>query len=74
MLAHIEPTPAGKRRVLRPLPHDLSLPKSGLDSLGAAVAVMRLEEAPAFGFFSHAVLISPPVTHGEFIGACQRLP
>ena len=60
--------------MLRPLPYDLALPISVPDPFGVAVPVMPLEDAPASGFFSHAVLISPPAAHGEFIGAYQRSP
>jgi hypothetical protein len=45
----------------------LVLLDSGLDSLGIAIVVTRLEDALGFDPFSDGKTVSPPVTLGEFI-------
>ena len=49
------------------LTDDLVLLDSGLDSLGVAVLVTRLEDTLGFDPFTDAEMTSPPVTLGEFI-------
>lgn len=45
---------------------------SGLDSLGLAILVARLEEALGFDPFSDSTDIAYPVTIGEFIQLYER--
>ena len=72
ILAHIEAIRGGKGKVLRPLTDDLALLDSGLDSLGVAILVTRLEDALGVDPFSDPALTSPPVSLGEFIGVYER--
>ena len=55
----------GKR--LPPLTDDLVLLDSGLDSLGIAILVARLEETLGFDPFTEADDVAYPVTLGDFI-------
>jgi hypothetical protein len=55
------------RKVLAPLRDDLQLAESGLDSLGFAVLVARLEDTLGFDPFAAAGEASFPVTFGEFV-------
>lgn len=73
ILTHIEAIRAGKAKALLPLTDDLALLDSGLDSLGIAVLVTRLEDALGIDPFSDPALTSPPVTLGEFIGVYERV-
>ena len=52
---------------LPPLSDSLVLLDSGLDSLGIAVLVTRLEDALGLDPFTESEITSPPVTLGEFI-------
>lgn len=56
-----------KPKDLPPFTDDLILLDSGLDSLGVAVLVTRLEDILGFDPFTDAEMTSPPVTLGEFI-------
>ena len=49
------------------LTDDLVLLDSGLDSLGVAVLVARLEDVLGVDPFTESNITSPPVTLGEFI-------
>jgi hypothetical protein len=55
------------RKPLAPLRDDLQLAESGLDSLGFAVLVARLEEMLGFDPFTAAGEAFFPVTFGEFV-------
>ena len=57
----------GSKRDLPPLTDDLVLLDSGLDSLGVAILVTRLEDALGLDPFTESESTSPPVTLGEFI-------
>jgi acyl carrier protein len=72
ILAQIEAIRSGKDKRPRPLSDDLPLLESGLDSLGIAVLVTRLEDLLGIDPFSDARLTSPPATLGEFIGLYER--
>jgi acyl carrier protein len=50
-----------------PLTDDLVLLDSGLDSLGIAILVTRLEDSLGLDPFTESEITSPPVTLGEFI-------
>ncbi len=61
-----------------PLTDDLALLESGLDSLGLAILVTRLEDTLGVDPFTDSAISVPPVTLGEFIqlyelagGACH---
>ena len=54
-------------KVLAPLKDDLQLAESGLDSLGFAVLVVRLEDKLGFDPFTAAPDASFPVTFGDFV-------
>jgi acyl carrier protein len=54
-------------KVLAPLRDDLQLTESGLDSLGFAVLVARLEDTLGFDPFTAAEEAFFPVTFGEFV-------
>jgi len=55
------------KRSLPPLTDDLVLLDSGLDSLGFAVLVARLEETLGFDPFTDSDDMAYPVTLGDFI-------
>jgi acyl carrier protein len=50
-----------------PLTDDLVLLESGLDSLGVAVLVTRLEDNLGLDPFTESEITSPPVTLGDLI-------
>jgi phosphopantetheine binding protein len=54
-------------KILAPLKDDLQLAESGLDSLGFAVLVARLEDKLGFDPFTAAGDAAFPVTFGEFV-------
>ena len=54
-------------RVLAPLNDDLMLTESGLDSLGFAVVVARLEDRLGLDPFTAAADAFFPVTFGDFV-------
>jgi len=54
-------------KILAPLKEDLVLADCGLDSLGFAVLVARLEDALGVDPFTAAEDASFPVTLGEFV-------
>ena len=55
-----------------PLTDGLALLDSGLDSLGIAILVARLEETLGFDPFTESTEVSYPVTLGEFIESYER--
>jgi acyl carrier protein len=54
-------------RTLSPLRDDLALLDSGLDSLGFAVLVARLEDELGIDPFTAATDVQFPVTFGDFV-------
>ena len=60
-------------QTLAPLTDDLLLLASGLDSLGFAVVVARLEDQLGVDPFSSDEQVEFPVTLGDFIGAYESL-
>ena len=58
-------------RALAPLADDLPLMQCGLDSLGFAVIVARLEDRLGVDPFSSDDNLQFPVTFGDFIGAYE---
>lgn len=67
VISQIEQIRGASNGDLPPLTDDLVLLDSGLDSLGIAVLVARLEDALGLDPFTESEIISPPVTLGEFI-------
>jgi acyl carrier protein len=65
--SQIEQITGVTRKGLPPLTEDLVLLDSGLDSLGFAILVTRLEDSLGFDPFTESDITSPPVTLGEFI-------
>ena len=59
-------------RSLAPLRDDLALLDSGLDSLGIAVLVARLEDRLGTDPFTSAEDIQFPVTLGDFVKAYEN--
>jgi len=59
--------PPLKGKVLPPLTDELAMLDSGLDSLGIAVLVTRLEDTLGVDPFTDSDITSPPVTLGDFI-------
>jgi len=67
ILTHVEAIRSRKAKALPPLTDDLALLESGLDSLGIAILVTRLEDELGVDPFSDPALTSPPVTVGDFV-------
>jgi len=59
-------------RTLAPLRDDLALLDSGLDSLGIAVLVARLEDRLGTDPFTSADDVQFPVTVGDFVKAYEH--
>jgi acyl carrier protein len=67
VVSQIEQMRDASKKDLAPLTEDLVLLDSGLDSLGMAILVTRLEDTLGLDPFTESGVISPPVTLGEFI-------
>ena len=67
VISQLEQMREASKNELPPLTDDLVLLDSGLDSLGIAVLVARLEDALGMDPFTSSEITSPPVTLGEFI-------
>ena len=67
VISQIQQIAEDDRRSLPPLTDDLVLLDSGLDSLGIAILVARLEEALGFDPFTESDDVAYPVTLGDFI-------
>jgi aryl carrier-like protein len=59
-------------RTLAPLSDELALVESGLDSLGIAVLVARLEERLGSDPFTSSEEVHFPVTLGDFVKAYEN--
>jgi hypothetical protein len=59
---------------LRPLDNDLSLHRTGLDSLGSAILVAQLEDDLGVDPFALSEDASFPLTIGDFIKAHENVP
>jgi len=55
------------KKPLLPLTEDLILLDSGLDSLGLAILVTRLEDKLGLDPFTDSDITAPPITLGDFI-------
>lgn len=67
VISEIEQIRSRSGKQLPPLTDDLVLLESGLDSLGVAVLVTRLEDTLELDPFTDSEIASPPVTLGDFI-------
>jgi acyl carrier protein len=73
IIAQLEQVADEHKQTLAPLSDDLKLLDSGLDSLGFAVVVARLEDQLGVDPFSSDEEMDFPVTLGDFIGAYESL-
>jgi acyl carrier protein len=67
VISQLEEVRRTSNKPLRPLTDDLVLLDSGLDSLGLAILVTRLEDTLGFDPFTDSDITLPPVTLGDFI-------
>jgi acyl carrier protein len=67
VISEIQQIADDTRKSLPPLTDDLVLLDSGLDSLGIAILVARLEESLGFDPFTESDDVAYPVTLGDFI-------
>jgi hypothetical protein len=67
VISQFEEVRRNSGKPLRPLTDDLILLESGLDSLGLAVLVTRLEDIFGYDPFTDSDITVPPVTLGDFI-------
>ena len=67
IIAQMQQVAQEQDKPLAPLSDDLVLAQSGLDSLGFAVLVARLEDALGFDPFTQSDDVYYPVTLGDFI-------
>jgi acyl carrier protein len=67
IISEFENVAKEQRKTLAPLTDDLILMESGLDSLGFAIIVTRLEDHLGFDPFATSENVNPPVTFGEFV-------
>lgn len=68
ILSHLQQiVSASNRPSPKHMDDDLVLVESGLDSLGMAILVTRLEDSLGIDPFTDTQMTSPPVTLGDFI-------
>jgi acyl carrier protein len=67
IIAQFEQVAKEHKHDLAPLTDDLALLDCGLDSLGFAVVVTRLEDELGFDPFGNAENVEYPVTFGAFV-------
>jgi acyl carrier protein len=67
VISEIQQIAAENKNAAPPLTDDLPLLESGLDSLGVAILVARLEEALGFDPFTESDEVAYPTTLGDFI-------
>ena len=72
VISQIQEIAEGNRKSLPPLTDDLVLLDSGLDSLGIAILVARLEETLGCDPFTESDDVAYPVTLGDFIRFYER--
>ena len=72
VISQIEEIRSASKEKHPPLTDDLALLDSGLDSLGIAILVTRLEDSLGLDPFTELEIASPPVTVGEFIGVYEN--
>ena len=68
IISHLEQIVTAANKTLPPhMTDDLVLVESGLDSLGMAILVTRLEDTLGVDPFTDSQMKSPPVTLGDFV-------
>ena len=67
IITHFEQVAGEQRLKLAPLTDDRPLLDSGLDSLGFAIVVARLEDELGFDPFNTTSDVGFPVTFGDFV-------
>lgn len=67
IISHFENVAAEQRLKLAPLTDDRPLLDAGLDSLGFAIVVARLEDALGVDPFNVTTDVRFPVTFGDFV-------
>ena len=67
VISQLEEVRGNSNKPLRPLTDDLVLLDSGLDSLGLAILVTRLEDTLGVDPFTDSNITVSPVTLGDFI-------
>jgi acyl carrier protein len=67
IVSQLQQVAESSKKSLPPLSDELPLLELGLDSLGIAVLVTRLEDELGLDPFTDSDISSPPVTLGEFI-------
>src|SRR2546426_2608631 len=67
VISQIQQIAEDNKKTLPPLTDDLVLLDSGLDSLGIAILVARLEETLGCDPFTESDDVSYPVTLGDFV-------
>ena len=67
VISEIQQIAAEKKKQLPALTDDVVLLESGLDSLGIAILVARLEEALGLDPFTESDDVTYPVTIGDFV-------
>jgi acyl carrier protein len=72
IITHIQEIASQSGKEAPPLTEELALLDSGLDSLGLAILVARLEETLGFDPFIESSEVSYPVTLGDFIALYER--
>ena len=72
VISEIQRIAEDETKSLPPLTDDLVLLDSGLDSLGIAILVARLEETLGFDPFTESDDMAYPVTLGDFIRFYER--
>ncbi len=74
IIEQFEEVARDQKKKLAPLTRDLVLLESGLDFLGFAILVARLEDVVGFDPFSAESEIEFPVTLGDFIKFYEDAP
>lgn len=72
IIAQLEEIRSSSKKPLLPLTDDLALLESGIDSLGLAILVTRLEDTLGLDPFTESDITVPPVTLGDFIGLYEH--
>ncbi|HEY7244839.1 MAG TPA: acyl carrier protein [Xanthobacteraceae bacterium] len=72
ILSQLEQVAKEQNVKLPPLSDDLVLLESGLDSLGFAILVARLEDTVGFDPFSASEEVYFPVTLGDFVSVYEH--
>jgi acyl carrier protein len=72
VISQLEEVRQSFSKPLRPLTDDLVLLDTGLDSLGLAILVTRLEDTLGVDPFTDSEITDPPATLGEFIQLYER--